>query len=116
MADDLWLSANLKHASLERTAEPGLDRSLSLFREGGFDALAGLRPWLITNAQNTIPKSRVLDGQFTSVQQSIGVPRHLGDGGASLYLERFVEESKSSGFVQALIDEYRVNGKLSVAA
>jgi len=49
-AYDLWLTANLQHASLTRTDEPGLDRSRTLFDSGGFDALAGLRPWLLDQA------------------------------------------------------------------
>ena len=50
-AYDLWLTANLQSASLTRTEEPGLDRSRKLFDSGEFDALAGLRPWLLDQAR-----------------------------------------------------------------
>ncbi|KAL1516010.1 hypothetical protein AB1Y20_002623 [Prymnesium parvum] len=115
-AYDLWLSANLKHAALERTDEPGLDRSLALFRSGGHDALAGLRPWLRSTAAAALAGSRVLDGQFTAVQQSIGTPRHRADGGVGLFLERFIEEAKASGQVQTLLETHGVADKLTVAA
>ncbi len=114
-AYDLWLTSNLKHAALVRTEDPGLDLSLELYRSGNFDALAGLRPWLTTKALDTFPGSRVLNGHFTTVQQAIGSPRARGDGGASLFLERFVEESKASGLVQSLLEKHGVVGKLSVA-
>lgn len=79
------------------------------------DALAGLRPWLLTQSE-TLPGARVLNGSFTSVQQAIGVPRARADGGTSLFLERFVEEAKASGLVEELIDKFGVRGKLSVAS
>jgi len=113
-AYDLWLSANLKHATLTRTDEPGLDKSRALFDSGEFDALAGLRPWLIGQAE-TIPGSTILDGSFTTVQQAIGHPRGRGDGGATLFLERFVEEAKASGLVAELIEKHGQAGRLSVA-
>ena len=50
-AYDLWLTANLQSASLTRTEEPGLERSRKLFDSGEFDALAGLRPWLLDQAR-----------------------------------------------------------------
>ena len=50
-AYDLWLTANLQSASLRRTEEPGLERSRRLFDSGEFDALAGLRPWLLDQAR-----------------------------------------------------------------
>lgn len=113
-AYDLWLTENLKHASLTRTDEPGLDLSRALFDTGEFDVLAGLRPWLLEQAK-TLPGATILDGKFTSVQQAIGAPRERSDGGASMFLERFVEEAKASGMVADLIAKHGQEGKLSVA-
>lgn len=113
-AYDLWLTDNLESASLTRTGEPGLLLSRQLFDSGDFDALAGLRPWLLEQAA-TIEGATVLDGKFTAVQQAIGCVRARADGGASLFLERFVEEAKASGLVAELIAEYAQEGKLSVA-
>jgi polar amino acid transport system substrate-binding protein len=41
-AHDLWLERNLRHATLRHATS--LDGSLALFRDGGLEALAGLRP------------------------------------------------------------------------
>ena len=60
-AYDLWLTANLQSASLTRTEEPGLERSRKLFDSGEFDALAGLRPWLLDQARR-LALSRALPG------------------------------------------------------
>ena len=76
-----------------------------MFIEKQLDVLAGLRPWLLTQADQ-LPGATVLDGAFTSVQQSIGVPRARADGGVSLFLERLLGEAKESGLVAELIGKY----------
>lgn len=114
-AYDLWLTANLERASLTRTEEPGLDRSRAMFDTGEYDALAGLRPWLLDQTKTVEGGAAVLDGKFTAVQQAIGCVRARADGGSSLFLERFVAEAKASGMVGQLIAEFEQDGKLSVA-
>ena len=111
----LWLENNLKRASLLQTAEPGLDLSRELYLSERCDALAGLRPWLLTQQAEALAGSTVLDGSFTSVLQSIGVPRHRADGGATLFVEQLVGEAKASGLVAELIERHGVTGRLSVA-
>ena len=109
-AYDLWLERNIVHAELVRSA--GLGGSFELFAEQGLDALAGLRPALVKDAQQ-MPGSLVLDGQFTAVQQAMGTPRGRDDAGFA-YLAAFVEDAKASGFVADLIHKHGVVG-LSVA-
>jgi polar amino acid transport system substrate-binding protein len=109
-AYDLWLERNLHHAELVRS--PGLGGSFQLFVEEGLDALAGLRPALLKDADR-LPGSRVLDGKFSSVQQAMGTPRGRDTAGFA-YLSAFVEEMKANGFVAERIAEHRVVG-LSVA-
>ena len=75
------------------------------------DALAGLRPRLITDVKK-LPGARILDGQFTAVQQAIGTARKNAAGAA--FLRTFVEEAKASGLVARLIERHKVVG-LSVA-
>lgn len=111
-AYDLWLSRNLQHATLHRA--PGLDASFELFVSEGLDALAGLRPKLLMDAEK-LDGAIVLDEHFTSVQQAVGTPRSVADGGATLWIERFVAEAKASGLVAELIRRHGVEGKLSVA-
>ena len=74
-AYDLWLERNIRHAELVRSEN--LAGSFELFVSQGLDALAGLRPALIDNAAQQ-PGSRVLDGQFTSVQQAAGGIKFTG--------------------------------------
>ena len=76
------------------------------------DALAGLRPRLIAEAQK-IPGARILEGQFASVQQAIGTARANAAGAA--FIREFVEDAKKSGLVASLIEKHNVQG-LSVAA
>ena len=59
-----------------------------------------------------MPGARILDGQFTAVQQAIGTPRK-NTGGAA-FLRDFVEEAKASGLVASFIALHKVKG-LSVA-
>jgi polar amino acid transport system substrate-binding protein len=109
-AYDLWLERNLRHAELVRSTS--LAGSFELFVAEGLDALAGLRPGLLGDAER-LPGSRVLSGSFSSVQQAVGTPR--GRGGAGIaYLRAFVEDLKESGFVADRIAAHGVAG-LSVA-
>ena len=108
-AYDLWLTRNLKHATLLRsdTADGPFDQ----FVAEGLDALAGLRPALISEA-GKLPGARILPGNFTAVQQAIGTLKSNTAGAA--FLRDFVEEAKRTGFVARLIERHKVVG-LSVA-
>jgi polar amino acid transport system substrate-binding protein len=108
-AYELFLSRNLKHARLVRTK--GIDASYEAFVSEKLEALAGLKPRLLKDVQK-LPGARVLDGQFTAVQQAIGTPN--GRGEAAKYLRAFVDEAKTSGFVAAAIARNAVEG-VSVA-
>ena len=108
-AYDLFLTRNLEHAQLLRAE--GIEGSYRLFLEEKLEALAGLKPRLVSDAER-LPGSRVLDGQCTSVKQSIGTPKGR-DAGAK-YLREFVEDVKASGFVARSIAKYGVRG-VSVA-
>ena len=61
-----------------------------------------------------LPGARILDGQFTAVQQAVGTAK--GNTEAAVFLSDFVEQSKKSGLVAKLIDKYGVTGRLSVAS
>ena len=105
----LWLDRNIKHATLVHTDT--LDNSFDKFRADKLEALAGLKPKLLTEVTK-LPGARILDGQFSAVQQAIGTPRKNAAGAA--YLQAFVEEVKASGLVETLIQKHKVVG-LSVA-
>jgi polar amino acid transport system substrate-binding protein len=105
----LWLDRNIKHAQLVKTDT--LDSSYEKFVADKLDALAGLRPRLISDVKK-LPGARILDGKFTAVQQAVGTERKNAAGAA--FLREFVEEAKASGLVARLIERHKVVG-LSVA-
>jgi polar amino acid transport system substrate-binding protein len=109
-AYDLWLERNIKHAKLVRSE--GGDATFKQFVDQKLEALAGLRPRLLEDAQK-LPGARILDGQFAAVQQAVGTARN--NTAAASFLHDFVEEAKKSGLVARLIERHQVVGRLSVA-
>ena len=108
-AYDLWLERNIKNATLVRAE--GLDGAYNLFVNEKLEALSGLKPRLLSDVQK-LPGARILDGNFTAVQQAIGTAK-TNEAGAA-FLRAFVEDAKKSGFVKSLIEKHKVVG-LSVA-
>jgi polar amino acid transport system substrate-binding protein len=108
-AYDLYLSRTLQHASLARAQ--GIDASYELFVNERLDALAGLKPRLVSDAEK-LPGSRVLEGQVTGVQQAVGTKKTRT--AAARYLGDFVNDIKRSGLVAKTIEKHGVRG-VSVA-
>src|SRR6267154_1790552 len=108
-AYDLYLTRNLQRAKLHRA--PTVDASYELFVADKLDVLAGLKPRLVMDAEK-LPGSRVLEGRFSAVQQSIGTPQ--GRPAGAKYLREFTEDAKASGFVAKAIERHKVPG-VSVA-
>ena len=104
-AYDLYLSRTLKHAKLVRAE--GIEASYQLFTRQKLEALAGLKPRLVSDAEK-LPGSRVLDGQATGVQQAVGVSRNREN--AAKYTRDFVEDVKRSGLVAKIIGQHGVKG------
>ena len=107
-AYDMFLRRTLAHATLVRA--DGLEGSYQLFVAEKLDVLAGLKPRLLTDQAKT-PGSRILAGNFTTIQQAIGTP--AARTAAAAYLRVFAEEVKT-GLVAQLIAKHAVQG-LSVA-
>jgi polar amino acid transport system substrate-binding protein len=108
-AYELYLSRNIKRATLVRAQ--GIEGSLKIFLAEKLEVLSGLKPRLLMDVQK-IPGARLLEGQFTAVQQAIGTPR--ARDAAAKFLRRFVEDVKGSGFVAGAIARNGVRG-VSVA-
>lgn len=108
-AYELYLTRSLTHAKLVH--EKGADNAFKRFVEDKLDALAGLKPRLVTDQEN-LPGSRVIDGRFTAVQQAAGTPR--GRPAAAQYLRDFIEDVKATGLVAKTIEKNKVRG-LTVA-
>ena len=109
-AYELWLTRNIKNAELVRIK--GADAAFKQFVDGKLDALAGLRPRLTTDRDN-YAGSRILDGNFTAVQQAAGTPKGRPNG--AQYLREFIEDIKKTGLVAQTIAKNNVRG-LTVAA
>ncbi len=109
-AYELYLTRTIKNAELVR--DKGGDLCCKRFIDEKFDALAGLRPRLVSD-QAKLPGSRVLEGRFTAVQQAAGVPK--GRPNAAKYLTAFIEDAKASGLVAKAIRDNNVVG-LTIAA
>lgn len=109
-AYDLFLTRSLQHAQLIR--EKGADNALKRFVEDKLEALAGLKPRLVSDHENC-PGSRILEGRFTAVQQAAGTPK--GRSAGAQYLREFIEDIKASGLVARTIEKNGVRG-LTVAA
>lgn len=105
----LWLERNIKHATLVWTDT--IDNAFDKFTTEKLDVLAGLKPRLITDVER-LPGARLLDGQFSAVQQAVGTSQK--NKAAAQFLVEFVAEVKASGFVGGLIARHKVKG-LSVA-
>lgn len=104
-AYDLFLTREMKQAQLVRVA--GIDESFEAFRARGLEALSGLKPKLVDDAER-LPGSRLLEGQVTAVQQSVGTP--VARTPAAEYLRAFVEDIKASGLVERTIRKHAIRG------
>jgi polar amino acid transport system substrate-binding protein len=104
-AYDHWLQRNLKHATLVHA--DSVQASNELFISQHLDALAGLKTGLVTFASK-VPGLRILDGQFTGIQQGIATKKTNTE--AISFLSACVEEFIRSGLVADLIHQYQVQG------
>jgi polar amino acid transport system substrate-binding protein len=104
-AYDLYLSRNLKNATLVRAK--GIEGSYQAYLKDKLEVLAGLKPRLASDAEK-VPGSRVLDGQVTGVQQACGTTKKRVAG--AKYLQDFIEDVKRSGLVAKTIDRHGVRG------
>jgi len=92
----LWLERNIKHAELIRSDT--LDSAYKQFIADKLEALAGLKPRLLTEVEQ-LPGSRIIEGRFSAVQQAIGTHKRNAAGAA--FLSAFVEEAKASAWWRA---------------
>ncbi len=102
---ELFLSRSLRHAKLVSTASA--DAAFQELAAGKVDALAGLRQALL-DLVDKLPGSRILDGRFLAVQQSVGVPK--GRDAGLRFLRGVVEEAKASGLVARAIERTGARG------
>jgi polar amino acid transport system substrate-binding protein len=104
-AYDLFLSRELKHASLVRA--PSAKDVVGMFLAQQLDVAAGVRPMLEADVREHAGL-RMLPGRFMAINQAMGTPRGRDAGAA--YLAAFVEEMKASGFVANALARNRIVG------
>jgi polar amino acid transport system substrate-binding protein len=102
---DLALTRILKHAQLVRA--PSTAAATRLFATDKLDALAGLKPGLVQEAEK-MPGSRVLEGRFSVVGQAAGTHKDRVIG--AKYLGEFIEDIKTSGLVARVIEKNGIRG------
>ena len=108
-AYDLWLERNIKQATVLRS--DSADGPFDQFVGEKLEAYAALKPALLKDREK-LPGSKILPGNFMTVQQAIGTEKKNAAGAA--FLRDFVHDAKTSGLVAQLIEKHRVQG-LSVA-
>ena len=100
-AYDLYLTRALKHATLVRF--PSGNDAAAAYLAGQNDVLAGVKqPLVALVAAN--PGLRMVPGRFMSIEQAMGTPKDR-DGAGIAYLQTFLAEMKSSGFVARALAE-----------
>ena len=95
-----FLARTLKSARL--LTGPGNPTAFELLRSGQVEVLAGLRHQLLEVAPK-LPGSRVLEGRFLVVEQTLAILK--GRDAGMRYLRDFIEEMKSSGFIAQSLEK-----------
>jgi len=99
-AYDLYLTRMLRHATLVRV--PTSSDAIDVFMKDKLETVAGVKQPLLKFAK-THPGVRVMAGRFMAIEQAMGTPK--GREAGILYLRKFVEEMKVSGFVARALEK-----------
>lgn len=104
-AYDLFLSREIKNAQLVRVSTSPLVVETMVTQS--LEVAAGVRQQLEADAKR-IPRLRMLDGRFMAINQAMASPK--GRPAGARYLNEFVEEMKTSGFVADALARHRIEG------
>lgn len=104
-AYDLFLSRTLRRASVVRG-----DDGITLFREQGLEAAAGIRQVVAAFTAGT-PGFRMIDESFMQIRQALGTTRTRAPG-TLRFLAAFVEDLKASGFIADALERSGQDGAL----
>lgn len=111
-AYDLWLSRQLKAATLLRTTTS--QQVVEQFLAQHADVAAGVKQQLESDARR-LPGLRLLPGRFMVIEQAMGVQGGRGPA-VEAGLRDFVERMKASGFVARALARHRIEGALVAPA
>jgi len=106
-AADLYLSRTIKHATLQRLPAGALDTLIGAVRGGAVDAYAANRHRL-TQALAQLPGARLLDDNFLAVEQAVIVAK--GAEARLAIINRFLDDARFTGLIQAALDRAKLNG------
>ena len=105
-AYDLYLTRELKHAPIERSAtSPGV---VDHFMATGSEVAAGVKQQLESDARR-LGGLRLLPGRFMVIEQSMGMARSA-DPDCVAFLTDFVEDCKRSGLVTQAMQKHGIEG------
>jgi polar amino acid transport system substrate-binding protein len=104
-AYDLFLARELKHATIVRA--PTSPAVTDMLVAQNLDVAAGVKQQLEADARR-VPGVRLLPGRFMVINQAVATPR--GRAVAAGYLDAFVEEMKSTGFVERSLAHHGISG------
>jgi polar amino acid transport system substrate-binding protein len=108
----LYLSRNLQKAELKGFNSPAEEEVLRMLAAAEIDAWAANRQRLIEIAAKA-PKARVLDGNYSAVQQAIAVSK--GDRAGLEAINRFLDQARASGLIKKALDQAGLTGAVDVA-
>lgn len=111
-AYDLYLTRELRHATLERA--PTSPAVVDEFLRTNADVAAGVRQQLEMDAAR-VPNLRLLPGRFMVIEQAMGLAAGRGPA-AQPFLAAFVEEMKRSGFVADALRRHGIVGAIVAPA
>jgi len=104
-ASTLALSRLLKHAELVDAETP--EPAFNLLRTGRADVYASARPALL-DYSSQLPGSRVLEDRYGKNLVAMVVSK--GQAGRLAYINEFIEEAKTSGWLQRAIERAGLRG------
>jgi polar amino acid transport system substrate-binding protein len=106
-SQEVWVSANLKKAFIERQRTMPPDEEVArLVVSGQVDAFAANRQRLVTIAR-TYPTVRVLADNFLTIGQAIVVDK---GSPALAEVNRFLDDARASGFVKTSLERAQLIG------
>jgi polar amino acid transport system substrate-binding protein len=105
-AYDLFLSRNLKEATIERTVTSA--GVVGFMLEQKLDVAANIKQQLEAEIAKN-PSLRLLPGRFMVIEQAIGIPAGRAPEAAK-FIRDFVEEMKATGFVRDALSRHGIQG------
>jgi polar amino acid transport system substrate-binding protein len=105
-AYDLFLTRELLHADIVRSPTPS--GVVEMFVEQGLEVAAGIKQALQADAKR-FAGLRLLPGRFMVIQQAMGCSTEKSTD-ATDFLHAFVEDLKSSGFIQQALARHGIKG------